>query len=63
MLSQGEEWVQFSGIVRLSDIDEDNRIVSSRVADARVVYSGDGSIQKASREGWLLRFFNAITPF
>ncbi len=63
MLSQGEEWVQFSGIVRISDIDEDNRIVSSRVADARVNYAGKGSIQRAGREGWLLRFFNAITPF
>jgi len=63
MLSQGEEWVQFSGIVRLSDIDEDNRIVSSRVADARVNYAGKGSIQRASREGWLMRFFNLITPF
>lgn len=63
MLSQGEEWVQFSGIVRLSDIDEDSRIVSSRVADARIVYSGKGSIQRAGRPGWLMRFFNMLTPF
>ncbi len=63
MLSQGEEWVQFSGIVRLADIDEDSRIVSTRVADARIVYSGKGSIQRASREGWLSRFFNMISPF
>ena len=62
-LSQGEEWVQFSGIVRLADLDEDSRIVSTRVADARIVYSGKGSIQRASREGWLTRFFNMITPF
>lgn len=63
LLSQGEEWVQFSGIVRLADIDEDSRIVSTRVADARIVYSGKGSIQRASREGWLQRFFNMISPF
>ena len=63
MLSQGEEWVQFSGIVRLADIDEDSRIVSTRVADARIVYSGKGAIQRASREGWLSRFFNMISPF
>jgi flagellar L-ring protein precursor FlgH len=62
-LSQGREWVQFSGILRLSDIDEDSRILSTRVADARIVYSGKGSIQRASREGWLSRFFNMITPF
>ncbi len=62
-LSQGKEWVQFSGLVRLTDVDPDNRIYSSRVADARIVYSGSGSIQRASREGWLSRFFNMVTPF
>lgn len=62
-LSQGKEWVQFAGIVRLTDIDQDNRVYSTRVADARIVYSGSGSIQQASREGWLNRFFNMVTPF
>ena len=62
-LSQGEEWVQLSGIIRLSDIDQDNRIPSIRVADARISYSGAGSVQRASREGWLSRFFGVISPF
>lgn len=63
MLSQGQEWVQFSGIVRLADLDADSRVTSSRVADARIEYAGKGSVQRASREGWLSRFFNAISPF
>ncbi|MCW1382996.1 flagellar basal body L-ring protein FlgH [Novosphingobium sp. KCTC 2891] len=63
LLSQGNEWVQFSGIVRLGDIDADNRIQSSRVADARIEYAGNGSVSRASREGWLSKFFNAISPF
>lgn len=63
LLSQGHEWVQFSGIVRLSDISTDNRIASNRVADARIEYSGNGSVSRASREGWLSKFFNAISPF
>lgn len=63
LLSQGQEWVQFSGIVRLGDIDADNRIASTRVADARVEYAGNGSIGRASREGWLSKFFNMISPF
>lgn len=62
-LSQGEEWVQLSGIVRLADIDQDNRIPSIRVADARISYSGAGSVQRASREGWLSKFFGMISPF
>ena len=63
LLSQGQEWIQFSGIVRLADIDADNRIASTRVADARIEFAGNGSIQRASREGWLSKFFNIISPF
>jgi flagellar L-ring protein precursor FlgH len=63
LLSQGQEWVQVSGIVRLGDIDADNRVRSTQVADARVTYSGNGSIGRASREGWLSKFFGMITPF
>ena len=63
LLSQGQEWVQVSGIVRLGDIDADNRVRSTQVADARVTYTGNGSIGRASREGWLSKFFNMITPF
>ena len=63
LLSQGEEWVQFSGIVRLADIDSDNRIVSTRVADAHIEYAGNGPVSRASREGWLSKFFNFISPF
>ncbi|WP_305095438.1 flagellar basal body L-ring protein FlgH [Croceibacterium aestuarii] len=62
-LSQGEEWIQLSGIIRLADIDQDNRIASPRIADARITYAGKGSVQRASREGWLSRFFNIVTPF
>jgi flagellar L-ring protein precursor FlgH len=63
LLSQGDEWIQFSGIVRLVDIDLDNRIPSSKVADAHIEYSGKGALQRASRQGWLGRFFNMISPF
>jgi len=63
LLSQGQEWVQFSGIVRLGDIDQENRVLSTQIADARVEYAGNGSLGRASREGWLSKFFNAISPF
>jgi hypothetical protein len=48
LLSQGHEWIQFSGIVRLADIDQTN-IVSGQVADARIEYAGDGAIQRSPR--------------
>jgi flagellar L-ring protein precursor FlgH len=63
MFSQGEEWVQFAGRIRLIDIDSDNRLASSQVANARIIYSGKGAVQQASRPGWLSRFFNLVSPF
>lgn len=63
LISQGDEWVRFSGIVRLADIDQENQIASSRVADARIEYTGKGALQQASKQGWLGRFFNKISPF
>ncbi len=61
--SQGQEWVQLTGLVRLADIDADNRVLSPRIADAQIRYGGKGSVQTAGREGWLSRFFSKISPF
>ena len=63
LLSQGEEWIQISGIVRIADIDQTNTVQSGQVADAHIVYTGNGSIGRASRPGWLSRFFSVINPF
>ncbi|TCM18875.1 flagellar L-ring protein precursor FlgH [Novosphingobium sp. PhB165] len=63
LVSQGDEWIRFSGIVRLADIDEDNQIASTRVADAKIEYTGKGSIMRSGRQGWLGQFFNMISPF
>ena len=62
-LSQGDEWVQLSGLVRFADIDSDNRIASTRIADAQISYAGKGVVQQSSRPGWLARAFNLVSPF
>lgn len=62
-LNRGDEYVQLSGIVREADIGADNRVASTRVADACITYSGKGEIARASRQGWLQRFFSRVSPF
>lgn len=62
-LNRGDEFVQIKGIVRPTDIDANNRIASTRVADARIAYTGKGDVARASRQGWLSRFFSVISPF
>jgi len=49
--------------VRQADITPDNKVLSTRVADARITYSGKGEIARASRQGWLQRFFSMLSPF
>jgi flagellar L-ring protein FlgH len=63
MLNRGEERVQVSGLVRASDIAPDNRVASTRIANARILYTGKGEIARASRQGWLGRFFSRVSPF
>ena len=62
-LSQGREFIQFSGLIRLADVSSDNRVLSSQVADAQILYSGSGAVQRASKPGWLATFFARIAPF
>ncbi|HEV2569721.1 flagellar basal body L-ring protein FlgH [Sphingomonas sp.] len=62
-LNRGDEWVQISGIIRIADIDFNNRVPSTRVADARITYTGRGDLHRQSRPGWLQRFFSLVSPF
>ncbi len=63
-LNQGNEYVKISGIVRPTDITSDNSVASTKVADATIIYSGDGALAAANKLGWLARFFtSAIFPF
>ncbi|OYY73114.1 MAG: flagellar biosynthesis protein FlgH [Sphingomonas sp. 28-63-12] len=62
-LNRGDEYVQIKGLVRWADVDADNRVMSTRVADAQISYTGKGDVARASRQGWFNRFFAAISPF
>jgi flagellar L-ring protein precursor FlgH len=62
-LNRGDEFVQIKGLVRFADISADNRVLSTRVADARIAYTGKGDVARAGRQGWLGRFFSVISPF
>jgi len=63
-LNQGEEYIQISGIVRQADVSQNNTVPSSLLADAKISYSGTGSVADANKTGWLARFFNSsVWPF
>lgn len=63
-LNTGDELVRIAGLVRADDISTDNTVPSTRIADARITYSGTGAFADASQPGWLDRFFmSPMWPF
>ena len=63
-LNQGEEYVRIKGYLRAADIDNENQVSSLRVANARIAYSGQGTLADANKPGWLTRFFTGpVMPF
>lgn len=58
-LNQGEEYIRLQGIVRPVDIGPQNTVPSTKLADAKISYSGKGNLAAANRPGWLARFFNS----
>ncbi len=62
-LNEGSEVVRIDGIVRPTDIDSNNRIESTKIANARITYKGTGVVSDSSKAGWLAKFFmHAIWP-
>ena len=62
-LNEGSEVVRISGIVRPTDIDANNMIESTKIANAHITYKGNGVVSDSSKAGWLTRFFmSAIYP-
>lgn len=63
-LNQGDEYIRLSGIVRPVDIDTSNTISSDKVADATIMYTGNGAMADASKMGWLGRIlYSPWFPF
>ena len=63
-LNRGDEFIRISGIIRPDDIAPDNTVVSTRLANAKISYSGTGTLADAQAMGWMSRFFNSgLWPF
>jgi flagellar L-ring protein precursor FlgH len=55
--------ILLQGVVRPRDISYDNSVLSTQVADAKVIYTGIGVIGEKQRPGWLTRVFDIVWPF
>jgi flagellar L-ring protein FlgH len=57
------EVVTLTGIIRPQDIDRNNVVPSTKVAEARVLISGVGVVSDKQRVGWFQRIFDHVWPF
>lgn len=72
MVVEGVRLVRFSGesqfaslrgIIRPWDVQKDNTVLSTNVADAQIEFVSEGTLSEAQRKGWLLRLANKVSPF
>lgn len=57
------QYIMVSGIVRPDDIDSDNRVASTSLADSRIEYYGKGVLADKQKPGWGTRIIDNIWPW
>jgi flagellar L-ring protein FlgH len=63
MINHEEYHLYISGVIRTADIEGDNSVASSLVADARVEFTGRGDINDQVERGWFTKILDFINPF
>lgn len=62
-MSEGNEIIQVSGIVRPDDIAPNFTVLSRRLANAQISYRGEGGVNDASKPGWGTTLLMKAWPF
>lgn len=63
MVNNEKQIMTIYGVVRPRDVSDDNVVLSTFVADARIAYSGAGIVDDRQRPGWIANTLNTIWPF
>ncbi len=63
LVNQDEQHLLISGVVRPEDIDANNKVLSTRMVDAHIEFSGMGNVASRQRQGWLSRWMPWFWPF
>ncbi len=61
-LNNGDEYIRLVGIIRPEDVDSRNIVPSSRIANAKISYTGAGDVADTSKKGWLSKLIDVVTP-
>ena len=62
-LNQEEQTIVISGLVRPRDVNSNNEVLSSKLANLRIDYYGRGTVGEAQYGGWFSRAMRVLWPF
>lgn len=63
LVDDQKQIVQIGGVIRPYDIDQYNRINSSQISDAKILYKTEGEVDRATKQGWGTKIMQAAWPF
>jgi flagellar L-ring protein precursor FlgH len=63
LVNAEEQHFYISGVVRPIDIDQENSVKSSQIADAEIEFTGRGVLSDNQQQGWFSRYFGWVWPF
>jgi flagellar L-ring protein precursor FlgH len=63
LVNNEEQHFYISGVIRPIDIEQDNSIKSTQVADAEIEFTGRGDLSDNQKQGWFARHLSWLWPF
>ncbi len=63
LIDDQKQLVQISGVIRPYDIDQNNKISSSQISDAKILYKTEGDVDRATQQGWGTKIIQSVWPF
>ncbi|GAB4233226.1 MAG: flagellar basal body L-ring protein FlgH [Deltaproteobacteria bacterium] len=62
-VNQEKQVMVLHGVIRPEDVDGSNSVPSSRVAQARIEYYGEGVVSEKQNPGWMAKIIDHLWPF
>lgn len=62
-INNEDQYVAVSGVIRQEDVNYDNSILSTKIANSEITYDGVGDLEHATTGGWLTKALKSVWPF
>lgn len=63
MVDDEKQVIQLSGVIRPYDIDQNNRINSAQMSEAKIMYMSQGDMERSTKQGWGTKMLQSAWPF